>query len=455
MGRLRRLIRSLQDASRTQLWPRPAAAIALAVFLGVLLPRVDAGFNEQLPDWLRRYLFGGGADAARSLLSSIVGALITATALTFSLTIVTLQLASSQFSPRLLRTFTRDRVVHYTLALFLGTFTYGLTVLRTVRTGTDGQEVFVPQVSVTLAFVLMLASVIGLVLFLAHLARQIRVENMLRVVHEDAGGTLRTTTEDRGAESARGGHLPEPPSNAVRLSSGSSGYLVGVSPDTLLRAAIKADVVVVIDALPGSSVVVGGSVGGAWRRLGDDLDPESADTLQREVAQALTTGFERTQKQDIGFGFRQITDVAAKALSPGVNDPTTAMGAIGHLAAMLCEAIERDLGPALLRDEDGVLRVVLARPDLANLMEVAFAQVRRYGASEPVVLARLAQALRDLAWHCHDEPERDAVRGQLARLREAVSAQSFDESESRWLADQTRQADEALAGRWVRDTRQV
>ena len=145
---------ALRDAVRTQLWPIPAIGIALAALVGVLLPRLDARIDDNLPPVAANYLFGGGAAAARAVLEAIAGSLITVTSLTFSLTVVTLQLASSQFSPRLLRTFSSDRFVQGTLALLLGTFTYALTVLRTVRTPADDQDLFVPQISVTLAFLL-------------------------------------------------------------------------------------------------------------------------------------------------------------------------------------------------------------------------------------------------------------------------------------------------------------
>ena len=187
---LRSAVSRGQDTLRTELWPLPTLGVSVAVVLGVLLPRLDARLDDALPDATGVYLFGGGADAARTVLGAVASSLITVTSLTFSLTVVTLQLASSQFSPRLLRTFTRDRFVHVTLALFLATFTYALTVLRVVRTADEGQSVFVPQISVTLAFVLAIASVVGLVLFLAHLAREIRVETMLLNVHTDASRVL-------------------------------------------------------------------------------------------------------------------------------------------------------------------------------------------------------------------------------------------------------------------------
>ena len=205
----------LRDALQTRLWPVPTAGVLLAVVLGVLLPELDAAVDDDLPPTLSALLFGGGADAARTVLSAVAGSLITVTSLTFSLTVVTLQLASSQFSPRLLRTFSRDRFVHLTLALFLGTFAYSLVVLRTVRTGTDRGVEFVPQISVTVAALLTLASVFALVSFLDHLATQIRVETMLADVHTDASQTL-TRVLRRAADRASGttrpcrGHRPTP-----------------------------------------------------------------------------------------------------------------------------------------------------------------------------------------------------------------------------------------------------
>jgi uncharacterized membrane protein len=157
-------------------------AVALAVVLGVALPALDAAVDGELPENVGALLVSGGPEAARSILQAISGSIITVTSLTFSLTVVTLQLASSQFSPRLLRTFTSDRFVHGTLALFLAAFAFALTVLRSVRDEGSGNTAFVPEISVTVTFALAIASVVGLVLFLAHLAREIRVETMMRRV---------------------------------------------------------------------------------------------------------------------------------------------------------------------------------------------------------------------------------------------------------------------------------
>jgi len=296
----------VRDATRTQLWLFPTLAVLLAVAAGVVLPLVDAAIDGAFP--ASGLLFAGGADAARTVLSSVSGSLITVTSLTFSLTVVTLQLASSQFSPRLLRTFTRDRFVHLTLALFLATFTYALTVLRSVRNETSGSAKFVPRLSVTVAFLLAVASVLGLVVFLAHLARQIRVETMLRTVHDEASSTVGLVLDECDRDTPVHPPRPAPPPGAVPLLTDGSGFLVRVDESELLDAAVEAGAVVLLDRHPGSFIVAGTPIGLAWPL--DPLRPFDGDARDRLVGcvgAAVTTGFERTAAQDVGFGLRQLT----------------------------------------------------------------------------------------------------------------------------------------------------
>ena len=442
---------ALRDAVRVQLWPLPALGVVLALGLGIVLPRVDARVDDDLPSGVTAYLFGGGAGAARTVLDAVASSLITVTSLTFSLTVVTLQLASSQFSPRLLRTFMRDRFVHLTLALFLATFTYALTVLRSVRTAEDGAAPFVPQLSVTVAFVLTLASVLALVLFLAHLARGIRVETMLGNVHAEASDTVRRVLARRAHPGSEDVASPRTPAQALPLPARDSGFLVRVDEQALLAAAVQADAVVVLDRCPGSSIVAGTPVAAGWPREAESFAAEgdTAGRLAERVAGAISTGPERTSAQDIGFGLRQLTDVTAKALSPGINDPTTALHALGHSAALLCELAGRDLRPRLLRDAQERVRVVLRGPSFEELLELAVGQPRRYGAGDPLVLARLFALLRELAWSVHRPEQRDAVADQLTRLRATSAGQDFDQRERDRLAAAAEQVEQALVGRWT------
>ncbi|MCY7395420.1 MAG: DUF2254 domain-containing protein, partial [Nocardioides sp.] len=368
-----------RDTFTTQLWSIPTIAVVAALLIGLGLPELDSAVNQHLSGRVSGLLFGGDADAARSLLGASASSLITVTALTFSLTVVALQLASSQFSPRLLRTFTSDQFVHATLALFLATFTLALTGLRAVRSaGDSGQAEFVPKFAVTLAFLLAVASVLGLVLFLAHLTAQIRVETMLRRasrrLENDARSasrarprrrrpTSRVTAAPRcGATARPRGRVPDP-DQAGLPRPGRRGR----------RCAAESR------RLPGQLRGQGHARGCAWPVAGGRFDEETAERVADLVAGCLHTGFERTASQDVGYGLRQLADVANKALSPGINDPTTAIHALGHISAFLCDLTGHDLGPQLLRDQDDRVRVTMHCPDLAAYVDLGISQPRRYG----------------------------------------------------------------------------
>lgn len=436
------LLASVRDTVRTQLWPLPVAGIVLAVVAAVALPHLDARVDDQLPAWLSTLLFGGDAGAARTLLDAISSSLITVTSLTFSLTVVTLQLASSQFSPRLLRTFTSDVFVQATLAVFLSTFTYSLTVLRAIRS-TDTGVGFVPRISVTIAFLLGLVSVLCLVLFLAHLARQIRVETMLREVHDDANATLRSATVSL-ADVEPQPPLPPPPPNARALLAPSSGFLTSINNRELVSAATEVNARLIIDRHVGDSLVKGVPIGVAWAADDGDLDTDAVDGLQAAIRSAIGIGYERTGAQDVGYGLRQLTDVANKALSPGINDPTTAIHALGHVSAILCQLAHRDLRPAVLCDRDDVARVHLRRPGLDEIVDAAIGQPRRYGSSDPQVMTRLFSLLEELSWHLDDHT---VVRDQLARTRRTVQRADFDDTERRQLDIAAARVEEAIARR--------
>ncbi|MDP3209658.1 MAG: DUF2254 family protein, partial [Rhodoglobus sp.] len=240
---VKRALAMIRESIATELWPIPVAAIALGVVLGIVLPLVDRAVDADLPGPLVALLFAGGVDSARAVLSVISGSLITATSLTFSLTVVALQLASSQASPRILRTFSKDQTVHATLGLFVGTFAYALTVLRTVQDGTDVGDPQVPRIAVTLASVLTLASVVMLTFFLAHLARQLRVETTMRQVHAETSRTISliAATRGEGLES-----LPDDirPSRVELSFVRRSGFIRGVDRSHLLTIAVREDIVI-------------------------------------------------------------------------------------------------------------------------------------------------------------------------------------------------------------------
>ncbi len=425
---VRRATQTVQDAVRTSLWPLPTFGVLLAVVLGILVPLLDVRVDTHLSGLLDTLIFNGDPGAARTVLDAISSSLITVTSLTFSLTVVTLQLASSQFSPRLLRTFTQDLFVQVTLAIFLATFTFSLTVLRSVRSPSEGGTIFVPRVSVTLSFLLALASVVSLVLFLAHLTRQIRVETMLQHVHDDALDTMSTNLVRRD-DPAASRTAPARPADPQVLWARSSGFLTSVDQDELVKAACHADAFVSVQRRPGSFVVFGTPLAHAWRTDGGRLGAEDLEKLQDQVGAAVNLGQERTAAQDVGYGLRQMTDIVNKALSPGINDPTTGIHALGQSAALLGALTDYDLGPLVLVDDDDRSRVTLDRPGFAEMLDLAVAQPRAYGASDPQVLGRLYELLTDVAWRALPE-HREPVLDQLRRLDDTVAEQDLDRTET-------------------------
>lgn len=438
------------DAWRSRLWPVPALGVVVAILAGIAIPELDGTLDTQMPPTVSAYLFGGGADAAREVLGAIATSLITVTSLTFSLTVVTLQLASSQYTPRLLRTFAADRFVQRTLALFLATFVYALTVLRTVRNDGVSAAEFVPQIAVTVAYLLAMAGVLALVLFLGHLVRQIRIETMLEHVSSDIEKTahrmldLLDDTPDHNV-------TPIPPDDASVVTARSSGFLVEVDAEALLAAAVEADAVIWIDRPVGSDVLAGVPVALCWpaKAAGGPLTDEQLSRLHERVPGALSTGIERTATQDIAYGLRQLTDVVVRALSPGINDPTTAIHGLNSCSATLCELATYRLGRRPLRDDQHVLRVVLARPDLPDLLDLVCGQPQLYGASDPTVLARLLSMLRELAWVVVLPAHRRAIADRLQRLETAIAAQDFDSTDRHRLDELAHHVRDALDRRWA------
>lgn len=431
---VRRRLSSLSEAVASRLWPIPAAALVIGVVLGVLLPELDRAVDEQLPSAVAAWVFSGGVDAARAVLTTISGSLITATSLTFSLTVVALQLASSQASPRLLRLFASDPMVHWTLAVFLGTFAYALVVLRTVSD--EGGAVAVPRISVTFAVLLTIVSMLVLTLFLGHLARILRVETMLRDVHSEAKRTIELLAGDR--RDGRDDAATPPAERPERdVAASRSGFITSIDRGRLLELAEQHDLIIREHLAVGSSVIDGTPLASWWSaEASSPLSTRAeVDAVDDGIRRAISIAYERTPRQDLGYGVRQMADIATKALSPGVNDPTTAVHALGHLAAVLADLADLPPEPATIVDEAGSDRLVPRRTDFGALVETALQQPRRYGAGDPDVVTRLYGVIADVARHVGDDARAGVLRGQLERLSASVAREDYDEVERERFAD--------------------
>jgi uncharacterized membrane protein len=400
---------------RGALWALPSLAVVLALIAGAGLSLVPVSDTSPF----NRLVFQGTADDARTLLVSIASTMVTVIALVLGLTVVALQLASTQFSPRLLRNFLRDRVNQVVLSVFVATFTYSTAGLYTVGISAGRRTAEYPRLAVSGALILLFLSLLMLVFFVHHLVHSIQVDEIMKSVEST---TVHVVEHDLPTTGVCVDGCPEPPVWAVAVGAERSGYVQTAHPEHLLHEAVNHDVVVALTAMLGNHVVRGAPLAWVWRASPEQPPPE-VDKLRPAMRRALRIGKERTMEQDAAFGVRQLADVASKALSPAINDPYTAVQAIQHLSVITSALAARQLGNQLLRDAAGTVRVAVPHRDLSYFIDLAYGQVRRYGCSEPRVVAALLRALRVTGLFCADDAARSVVAEQVRLvLADAESA---------------------------------
>ncbi|MFI9722012.1 DUF2254 domain-containing protein [Streptomyces sp. NPDC052396] len=392
---------ALGEYLRGALWVLPGTAGALALVVGALLSRVRIPPHSV---W-RSLAFAGTADDARQALITIASTIVTVIALVLGLTIVTLQLASTQFSPRLLRNFLRDRPNQVVLAVFVATFAYSTAGLYTVRAA--GGADF-PRLAVTGAIVLIFLSLGMLVFFVHHIVHSIKIDTIMTSVAEMAGQAVRAYIPEGPGLDRKG---PVPPPEALALSATRSGYVQTVHPERLLEAAVGQDAVVVLVPWVGDHMVVGTApLALAWSRGGGP--PRDVAALARALRHDVQIGSERTLQQDVLFGLRQLVDIALRALSPAVNDPYTGVQTLDRLSVLISVLGGRTLGDDIRTDEAGVVRVAVAGPAFADYLDLACGQIRRYGAAEPAVCQALLRLLATAAASVTDAHRQAAITYQ-------------------------------------------
>jgi uncharacterized membrane protein len=426
-------LRAFWHEIRDSLWFVPALiTFGLGGLAVLLVTRGDnlLGDMDASDVW---WLFGGGAEGATSVLGSISGSIITVTGVVFSVTIIALQLASSQFTPRVLRQFMADRSNQVVLGVLIGTFTYTLLVQRTVRAG-EGDEEFVPAVAVTVAVALALASIALLIYYINHSARSIQASRIIDAAATDTRRAIHRTFPERLDEPAPDTPLlpavTEAEPHAVRAQG--TGYLQAVDRTALRRTAAEAGLVIRLETEIGAHVLRGQVIMSVWP--GRDPGEETRDRL----CSTLVLGMERTPHQDVKHGVTELMDIALKAMSPSINDPTTAVNSVHRMSEVLLELAWRRGGDDVTCDDEGRPLVVFRRPSLEDTVGLAFNQIRHYAAGNPTFAIMLLETLAELAalapagaqapfLHHIDEVARTArmeieQEGDRARVERAISA---------------------------------
>jgi len=452
LSRLRNFFTRLTDT----LWFIPSLIALFMSILAVVMVEVSSLVDAKA---LARFprIFGASADSSRALLSAIAGAMITVAGLTFSLTMVAVTQASSQYTSRILRNFMRDRGNQTVLGLYVGMFAYCILVVRTIRSGDEGQ--FLPSLAVVLGIALAIGSVAVLLFFVHHIANALQASTIIhRITAETLEAVARAfpaslgepaghfTLHDAGSGDAvsgdtsptrrREGHHDSAwrPTGAL-----ATGYVQSVDIDRLLALADSLDVVVRLVPAVGDFVIDGHPV--AWvapsRVTGHDVPP--AQSAMRDVARTLTISSYRTVEQDAAFGIRQLVDIALKALSPGINDTTTAITCIDHLGAILVSVVGRE-DVSRARAVRGVVRVVAPAPTFASLLSLAFDEIRQSATTNVSTLTRLLTTIATVASYRMDDERRDHLAHQLTLIAEAAHhvPSQFDRSGLLTLLDETR-----------------
>ncbi|QOR71527.1 DUF2254 domain-containing protein [Ruania alkalisoli] len=403
-------------------WAVPLAICLAAVLLGAAMPEIEGAFAGSLPQ-----IFDGGPEGARSVLSTIASAMISVTGLVFSITMVVLQLASSQFSPRVLGNFLHSRVTQITLGVFAASFIFSLTVLRAVRNADGDQEAFVPQISVGLALLLVGLSLISLIAFIREITTAIQVSQVISDIGDTTvrlveGMRPEPTGEDQHVtgkyaepdESVTWAPDPDQPRHPVHMGS-RHGHLVSIDYAMLLAIATEFDVIVACEIAVGDFRAEQQPLATIWGRSVDSAGGDEVTAAENRVRSAFAFATERSMLQDPAFGIRQLVDIAERALSPGINDPTTAVQVIDELHRILRPLVQQPDARPYITDGDGTLRVVHAPPDVETLLRLAVSEIVHYGSGSVQVPTRMRAMLDDLVAICRVE-HRPAVEDLVRQL---------------------------------------
>src|SRR6476660_2169669 len=386
------------------LWVWPGISGMTALLVGFAVSEIDVAPGSPLAP----LAFQGTADDARALLTIIAGTVVTVIALVLGLTVVALQLSSTQFSPRLLRNFLRDRPNQVVLSVFVATFVYSAAGLYTVGLAACARTEDFPRLAVSGSIVLLFASLAMVVYFADHLAHSIQVDAIGRRVEHH---TLQVVHGRLGSEEHT---APTPPSWAVPLVAGQSGYLQTVHPEWLLPLASRHQVHLRLRVRVGEHIVAGTVLGWMWTTTAEIPAPDIL-LFRHGLDTAVRVGFERTLEQDAAFGIRQLVDMACKALSPAVNDPYTAVQAVDHLSVIFCALAVRPLGDWVTADPGGAAVIVPGRR-FGDYLATMCGLIRRYGSAEPTLSIALLRLLDNCAVVLPADPARFSALAEQADL---------------------------------------
>jgi uncharacterized membrane protein len=435
---LRTRLINILDRLRTNFWFVPALMAIGAIVLAIATMWIDEGISDDtIREW--RWLYTGGAEAARQFLSTIASSVITVAGVVFSITIVVLSLASQQLGPRLLRTFMRDRVTQFVLGTFVSTFVFCMLVLRSVRE--IYEEPLVPHISVSVAAILALLSLAVLIYFIHHVSERIQAHYVIAEVAGDLQTAVETLFPRRLGEPPDALQPDDPAEDipadfeqqARPIPAFRSGYLQAIDNSGLLELAVKHDLVLRLNCRPGHFIVKGSDL--MWACPSAHV----TDQVIERINGTFILARQRTLTQDAEFAIEQLVEIAVRALSTGINDPFTAINCIDHLTASLCEISGREMPHPYRYDHEGRLRTIAYPQTFSSIVDQAFNQIRQHIADEPAVAIRMLDGIAIIGRCVRQREGRQTLLAQVMALYKACQRAIEDEKdlheiEHRYLA---------------------
>ncbi len=417
-------LRALREKLLGTLWFVPSMVVVGFLILAVVMVKLSSHVDRAaLIRW--PLLFGANAESSRSILAAVASGMITVAGLTFSLTLLAVTQASSQFTPRILRNFMGDRANQLMLGTFVGVFAYCIVVLRTIR-GSDNNS-FVPSLATVLGMLLGIGGLGVLIIAVHHIASSLQATTIIARVARETEETIDKLYPHRLDEELS--HSLEGDREDFRAAereveawhavpSPKSGYIQTLDAETLVDRAAESGRLLRVQCCPGAFVVEGAAL--ASLSISNAERMTSIAELQaasRRIESTFTIGQYRTLEQDPGFGIRQLVDIALKALSPGINDTTTAISCLHYLGAILIRLASRKIDEPVAR-QDGTIRVLACGPSFQSLLSLAFDQIRQSAAGNIAVLELMIRTSATIAQETSDSERREAAVGQLLLLHE-------------------------------------
>ncbi|MES1942167.1 hypothetical protein T5B8_18093 [Salinisphaera sp. T5B8] len=423
-------------------WFIPTVMSIFAAALSFALTAIDARIGDA---WVANmpWIYSIQAEGARGLLTTVAGSMIGVAGVTFSITIAALSYTTSTLGPRLLTNFMNDRGNQITLGTFVSTFVYCLLLLRVVQASHESSAAFVPHLALVFAVGMAVASLAVLIYFIHHITESLHVSNVVANVARDLDSAI--DDYEARVEAAREkppAHLPADfDTQAVPVRANGDGYIQNLVFGSLVSTAASHDLVLRLERTPGDFVTAGQTLLWAWPK------PRMDDDIAAALVGAYAWGRQRTQSQDVFFLVNELVEIAARALSPGINDPYTAMGCLDWLACALHRVARHDIASRHGFDSDDTLRVWARGFDFETLANAVFDQLRAYFASDRNAAVHMLARIGDAGEFLRDADQRRLMYTHASALHEAALAAMTSDRDRQAVEQAYRRALRLIDGR--------